>query len=213
MAARPVLLGLASARTRLLNSAVRVAPRRAFNLSVAKLAPTVATSTPSTSNPIITPAPASALPAEDAANETKHAAFLGEADSNDGHEAFKDAYGAPTPALDAQNSAFLGEADSNDGHEAFKDAYGAPTPALDAQNSAFLGEADSDDAFEAQRAAEGDKREPLDASNSAYLGEADSDDGFESDIEIHPEDHRHKIEDTSDSGIHGQSGELDQRIE
>jgi len=146
------------------------------------LTPTVATSTPSAGNPIITPPPASPLPAEEAANETKHAAFLGEADSNDGHEAFKDAYGAPAPALDTQNSAFLGEADSDDG-------------------------------FEAQRAVDGDKFEPMDASQSAYLGEADSDDGFESDVEVHPEDHQHKIEDTSGSGLHGQSGEQDGRVE
>ncbi|KEF53602.1 uncharacterized protein A1O9_10577 [Exophiala aquamarina CBS 119918] len=184
MAARPLLLRLAFARSTILNSAFRSVdpPRRAFQLSVAKLTATVATSPPSAGNPIITRPPASPLPAEEAANETKHAAFLGEADSNDGHEAFKDAYGAPAPALDAQNSAFLGEADSDDG-------------------------------FEAQRAVDGDQHEPLDASQSAYLGEADSDDGFESDVEVHPEDHRHNIEDTSGSGLHGQSGELDQRVE
>jgi len=184
MAARPLLRGLVSARTSFLNSAFRsVKPsKRAFNLSAVRLTPTVATSTPSAGNPIITPPPASPLPAEEAANETKHAAFLGEADSNDGHEAFKDAYGAPAPALDTQNSAFLGEADSDDG-------------------------------FEAQRAVDGDKFEPMDASQSAYLGEADSDDGFESDVEVHPEDHQHKIEDTSGSGLHGQSGEQDGRVE
>lgn len=183
MAARPLLLGLAATRTAILNSTLRrAAPRRAFKLSVVKLAPTLATSTPSASNTIVTPPPTSPLPAEEAAYETKHAAFLG-------------------------------EADSNDGHEALKDAYGEPLPALDAQNSAFLGEADSDDAFEAQKAADGDKYEPLDASQSAYLGEADSDDGFESNVEVYPEDHRHKIEDTSSSGLHGQSGEHDGRIE
>lgn len=92
-------------------------------------------------------------------------------------------------------------------------AYGDPPPALDASNAAFLGEADSDDGFEARRAAEGDRHEPLDASQSAYLGEADSDDGFEADMEINPEAHRHKIDDASVSGLHGQAGEQDQRIE
>lgn len=167
----------------MLSSGLRSAvSRRAFRPSVVQLVPTVATSTPSTSNTIITPPPASPLPAEEVAYETKHAAFLG-------------------------------EADSNDGHEAFKDAYGAPLPALDAKNAAFLGEADSDDAFEAQKAADGHKYDPVDASQSAYLGEADSDDGFEASVEVYPEDHRHKIEDTSGSGLHGQSGEHDGRIE
>jgi len=58
--------------------------------------------------------PASNNPTEDNA---KHAAYLGEADSNDGHEANRDAYGAPPPPLDAENSAYLGEADSDDGFE------------------------------------------------------------------------------------------------
>ncbi|KAK5045561.1 hypothetical protein LTR84_009179 [Exophiala bonariae] len=183
MAARPLLVGLASARIAILNTGLRgTVPQRTFRPSIIRRAPTVATSTPSTSNTIITPPPTSSLPPEEVAYETKHAAFLG-------------------------------EADSNDGHEAFRDAYGAPLPALDAQNSAFLGEADSDDAFEAQKAADGDKHEPLDASQSAYLGEADSDDGFEADVEVYPEEHRHRIEDTSGSGLHGQSGEQDGRIE
>ena len=49
--------------------------------------------------------------------------------------------------------------------------------------------------------------------NAAYLGEADSDDHFEADIEINPEAHRHKIDDVSFSGLHGQSGEGDEPIE
>jgi len=64
--------------------------------------------------------PTSDTPAEDNA---KHAAYLGEADSNDGHEAYRDAYGAPPPPLDANNSAFLGEADSDDGFESRRAAH------------------------------------------------------------------------------------------
>ena len=109
-----------------------------------------------------------------------------------------------------RHAAYLGEADSNDGFEAFKDAHGDPPPALDGSNSAYLGEADSDDGFEANREIHGQKLEAIDASQAAYLGEADSDDGFEADVEINPDKHRHKIEDASSSGLHGQSGEGDQ---
>ena len=49
--------------------------------------------------------------------------------------------------------------------------------------------------------------------NSAFLGEADSDDHFEADVEINPETHRHRLEDVSASGIHGQAGEGDEPIE
>ncbi len=139
----------------------------------------------------------------------RHAAFLGEADSNDGHEVYREAYGAPQPALDAKNAAFLGEADSDDAFEARKIEEGDKHEALDAKHAAFLGEADSNDAFEVQRAQEGDKHEPLDATNAAFLGEADSDDAFEVDFELHPEKHRHPIEDTTPSGFHGERGEMD----
>jgi len=64
--------------------------------------------------------PASDSPAED---HVKHAAYLGEADSNDGHEAYRDAYGVPPPPLDANNSAYLGEADSDDGFEGRRVAH------------------------------------------------------------------------------------------
>jgi len=111
---------------------------------------------------------------------------------------------------DSKHSAYLGEADSNDGHEAFLDAYGPPQPALETDHAAFLGEADSDDAFEARKAVEGDTYESLDASQAAYLGEADSDDGFEADVEINPEKYRHKIEDPTPSGFHGETGQHDQ---
>ena len=81
---------------------------------------------------------------------------------------------------------------------------------MESHNSAFLSEADSDAAFEARRAAEGDKHEPLDGRNAAFLGEADSDDAHEVDFDINPEKHRHNIEDTATSGLHGQQGEHDQ---
>lgn len=42
--------------------------------------------------------------------------------------------------------------------------------------------------------------------NAAFLGEADSDDGFEADVEANPEAHRHRLEDVTASGLHGQSG-------
>lgn len=93
--------------------------------------------------------PASEDPESDSA---RHAAFLGEADSNDGHDAHREAYGAPEPSLDASKSAYLGEADSDDGFEAHRDAHGKEE-AVDATQSAFLGEADSDDGFEGRRAA------------------------------------------------------------
>ena len=110
---------------------------------------------------------------------------------------------------DNRHSAFLGEADSNDGFEAYKDAHGEPHPPIDGTNAAYLGEADSDDGFEAHKEIHGQSLEAVDASQSAYLGEADSDDGFESDVEINPEKYRHRIEDASISGLHGQSGEGD----
>jgi len=121
------------------------------------------------------------------------------------------------PSIEAQtdetkHAAFLGEADSNDGFEAFRDAYGAPPPSLDTTNAAYLGEADSDDGFESQIEVQGKKLEPLDASQAAYLGEADSDDGFEAAKVLDPEavEKRHRVDDPSPSGLHGQVGEQDQ---
>jgi hypothetical protein len=81
-------------------------------------------------------------------NDNRHSAYLGEADSDDGFEAWKDAHGKEPDPLDAGNSAFLGEADSDDGFEIHKDVHGEKIDALDASQSAFLGEADSDDGFE-----------------------------------------------------------------
>lgn len=115
--------------------------------------------------------PASEDPDSDSA---RHAAFLGEADSNDAHEAHRDAYGPPPPSLDASNSAYLGEADSDDAFEVRRDAEGRPLEPVDATHSAFLGEADGDDGFEGRRAAypeEGDHRIE-DASYSGSHGQA-----------------------------------------
>jgi len=221
MAARPLLLGLASAtrfgavlRTPVGNIPSRV---RTFSLSGASIAPTVATPTtsfPSSGNPAIhqaKPSPPTTATAGETADDdaVRHAAFLGEADSNDGHEAYREAHGVREPALDATLAAFLGEADSDDAFEARKIEEGDRHEALDAKHAAFLGEADSDDAFEARKAEEGDKHESMDATNAAFLGEADSDDGFEADVEVHPERHRHAIEDTTPSGFHGERGEMD----
>src|SRR5579871_4870115 len=78
-------------------------------------------------------------------DEMKHAAYLGEADSNDGHDAFLEAYAKRHEAMDGSNSAYLGEADSDDNYQIQKDIEGEKLEPLDAKNAAFLGEADSDD--------------------------------------------------------------------
>ena len=116
-----------------------------------------------------------------------------------------------SPLDDTTNHAsFLGEADSNNAHDAYRDSHGTPHEAVDSTNAAFLGEADSDDGFESSKDINGVRVESVDASQASYLGEADSDDAFESDVEINPEKYRHRIEDVSRSGDHGQPGEGDQ---
>ena len=55
-------------------------------------------------------------PPERAALDSTNAAYLGEADSDDGFEAHRNAHGR-IEAVDASASAYLGEADSDDGHE------------------------------------------------------------------------------------------------
>lgn len=141
-------------------------------------------------------------------DEMKHAAFLGEADSNDGHDVFRDAYAKRHEAMDGSNSAYLGEADSDDNYEIQRDIDGQKLDPLDAKNAAFLGEADSDDAFELDvienPEAHEHKVDPEEAKNAAFLGESDSADMFEADREIHPESYSHHIEDTSTSGMHGE---------
>jgi len=214
MASRPLLLGVASAvRAGALSVSLRTVPKRPFQLSAVQTRPTTATSSPSQSTPFASQIPPSnTVPpqAEVFADNIQHAAFLGEADSNDGHDVNREIHGPLQEALDAGNAAFLGEADSNDGFEIRRHVEGDQHEPLDAQNAAFLGEADSDDGFEARRAAEGDKHESMDATNAAFLGEADSDDAHEADFDINPDKHRHNIEDTSSSGLHGQQGEHDQ---
>ncbi len=141
-------------------------------------------------------------------DEMKHAAFLGEADSNDGHDAFRDAHAKRHEAMDGSNSAYLGEADSNDSYEIQQDIDGQKYVPLDAKNAAFLGEADSDDAFELDvienPEAHEHKVDLEEAKNAAFLGESDSADMFEADREVHPERYSHRIEDTSASGMHGE---------
>jgi len=147
-------------------------------------------------------------------DDAKHAAFLGEADSNDGHDAFRDAHAKRHEAMDGSNSAFLGEGDSNDGDEIQRDIDGRPLPPLDAKRASFLGEADSDDAFDMDVIENPEAHEhqvgPEEAKNAAFLGEADSADMMEADREVHPEDYSHRIEDTSTSGMHGETGQHDQ---
>jgi hypothetical protein len=167
---RPQLRTLATRNIRALSTSPRQLIPVAQQTPQSTIGSSIPTSTPSASS---TTSPS--FPTEDT---TKHAAYLGEADSNDGHEAYRDSHGAPPPSLDATQSAYLGEADSDDGFEVHRDAHGTV--------------------------------ESVDASQAAYLGEADSDDGFESDVEIHPEKHRHRIDDASSSGSHGQPGEGDQ---
>lgn len=200
---------LSRTRTRSQLRSDESAQHRCFRTApVLKAEPTASTTTAKLAGDA--PVPPQANPVESDAEPNKHAAFLGEADSDDGFEAHRDAYGDPPPALDATNAAFLGEADSDDGFESRKDVDGQKFEALDAQNSAFLGEGDSNDGHEAQREIDGYKLEALDASNSAYLGEGDSDDGFEARREAYPEEGDHKITNPEESGLHGQTGEQDQ---
>lgn len=212
MAARPLLVGLsAAARSGVLSLSIRNAPRRSFQLDAVKFAPATSSTQTAGGGMASNMPPSAAIPRQrENLIDTDHAAFLGEADSNEGHDAYRDAHGAPQPSLDAENAAFLGEADSDDGFEARRAAEGDKRENLDASQAAFLGEADSDDGFEARKAAEGDKHESMDATNAAFLGEADGDDAHEADFDVHPEKHRHKIEDTSSSGFHGERGEDDQ---
>lgn len=141
--------------------------------------PSAQTPPTDTSNPVIGTMAQSTSPSGQNQNDTgigaEHAAFLGEADSNDGHETFRDNYAAPHEAVDSTNAAFLGEADSNDSFEVQKNMEGQPLPTLDAKNAAYLGEADSDDAFEADIIQNPQAHEhhidSEDTKNAAFLGE------------------------------------------
>lgn len=178
-------------------------PPRLLVQAAARTASTVAASTSAANHPM-SQSPQVLYRTDDA----KNAAFLGEADSNDGHDLYRDIHGAPHPALDPSHASFLGEADSDDGFEARKIEEGEIHEPLDTRYAAFLGEADSDDGFEARKVEEGEKQEALDAKYAAFLGEADSDDGFEADVEINPDKHDHKILDTTESDFHAEGGEL-----
>jgi len=99
--------------------------------------------------------------------DTKHAAFLGEADSNDAFEANQEINPSRQEALDATNAAYLGEADSDDGFEIHREVHGR-IEAVDASESAYLGEADRDDGFESQKILNPTDHGPLDPSSSAF---------------------------------------------
>jgi hypothetical protein len=108
--------------------------------------------------------------------DASRSAFLGEADSDDGHETNREVDGNPLPELDASQSAFLGESDSNDAFESEKEVEGDKVGPIDASRAAFLGEGDSNDAFEGDKEVEGDKHEPLDPTISGFHGEGGHDD-------------------------------------
>ena len=123
---------------------------------------------PDASHP--TPPASETPPPADAEYDTKNAAYLGEADSDDAFEASQEINPSRLEALDATNAAFLGEADSDDAFESHRDAHGS-VEAVDSSKSAYLGEADSDDAFESQKILNPTDHGPLDPSSSAFHGQ------------------------------------------
>lgn len=156
MAARPIISSLMACRTALIASPARaltqrslVPTRRSISTSKSLFDPTTQQTESAANNPITASMAKSTSPSGQNPDDGQNAAFLGEADSNDGFESWKDAHGPPPPALDATNAAYLGEADSDDGFETHRDAHGPKPDAVDASQAAFLGEADSDDGFEA----------------------------------------------------------------
>ncbi|KAI1608288.1 hypothetical protein EDD36DRAFT_109491 [Exophiala viscosa] len=206
MAARPLLFRLAlTAKVGRLGTQRCTSNefKRSLRLSAIKPAPTDVISNSTATNQTVEQSHQVLL----LTDKAKNAAFLGEADSNDGHDVYREMYGAPQPPLDAKYAAFLGEADSDDGFETRRSEEGDKHEPLDPRYAAFLGEADSDDGFEARKVEEGDRHERLDAKYAAYLGEADSDDGFEGDVESNPAKYDHKTQDTSESGFHVERGE------
>lgn len=189
MAARPVVLGLRAAAKAPVSGALRTSrcqvlipslriklasdtfrPLHTTRCALAEAGPAGGSVTSAnTSTTPLGKMPAPGAPEYD----TKNAAFLGEADSNDAFEAAHEINPPKQPALDGTNSAFLGEADSDDGFEAHGEIHGRPQVALDGTNAAFLGEADSDDGFEARKAAEGETDHGIrDPSPSAFHGES-----------------------------------------
>jgi len=110
--------------------------------------------------------------------DAKHAAFLGEADSNDAFEATQEINPSRQEALDPTHAAYLGEADSNDGFESHRDAYGRVEP-VDSSESAYLGEADRDDGFDSQQILNPTDHGPLDPSASSFHGQPGEEDTHE----------------------------------
>ncbi len=149
MAARPLVSRLFVLRPAFAAALVRESAAKSFQRPISTLKPLYAASTPPRpqASPV-SPSIAQQTPGVQANDDNKHAAFLGEADSDDGFESWKDAHGPPPGPIDAQNAAFLGEADSDDGFESQKDIHGQKLDPVDASQAAFLGEADSDEGFE-----------------------------------------------------------------
>lgn len=123
---------------------------------------------------LVSQSPPPAAPEYDA----KHAAFLGEADSNDAFEATAEINPSLQEALDATNAAYLGEADSDDGFESHQAAHGR-VEAIDSSESAYLGEADRDDGFDSQQILNPTDHGPLDPSPSAFHGQPGEQDTHE----------------------------------
>jgi hypothetical protein len=186
MAARPLLVVVKSvtsssrqlqavfrATNRLVPVSTTVASpvRQSRNLHATTFKAVNAASAPTGSDqrPSSTP-PGQAPPPAAPEYDTKHAAFLGEADSNDAFEANQEINPSRQEALDATHAAFLGEADSDDGFESHREAHGR-VEAVDASESAFLGEADGDDGFESHKILNPTDHGPLDPRSSAFHGQ------------------------------------------
>ena len=174
MAARPVFSALVALRPALAGAPVRALATKPFQRPISTFKPLYA-DTPSQpqANPLVQSMAQSASPSGQTDDDGKHAAFLGEADSDDGFEAWKDAHGQPPGPIDADNAAFLGEADSDDGFESHKDIHGEKIVQVDASQAAFLGEADSDDGFESDVEINPEKHRHIieDASGSGEHGQ------------------------------------------
>jgi hypothetical protein len=186
MAARPLLVAAKSVTSspRQLQALFRVTNRlvpvlttvaspvrrsRSLHATSFKAVNATSTSTSSDQRPSSTPSSQTPSPAA-LEFDTKHAAFLGEADSNDAFEANQEINPSQQEALDPTHAAFLGEADSDDGFESHRDAHGR-IEAVDASQSAYLGEADGDDGFESHKILNPTDHGPLDPSSSAFHGQ------------------------------------------
>lgn len=146
MAARPLISSLFALRSAVVAVPVRTLAAKSLHRPISTSKPLYAAPQPQSNTITSSTAPSTLGGQTD--DESKHAAFLGEADSDDGFESWRDAHGPPPGPIDAQNAAFLGEADSDDGFESHKDIHGHQMDPVDASQAAFLGEADSDEGFE-----------------------------------------------------------------